>query len=103
MGNKRSQTGWNIRERHGTIARTRFLAQPLPMSVILRAVGPSILVARFDPAQTCMLRSEQIQQLAYHVARVLTGQGSAVSEWEYFGIEVEVEPDSDQGDEPPGR
>ena len=73
------------------------------MSAILRARGPSVLVARFDPARTGMLRSEQIQQLAYHVARVLTGQGSAVSEWEYFGIDVEVEADSDQGDEPLGQ
>ena len=73
------------------------------MSVILRALGPSVLVARFDPAQTGRLRSEQVQQLAYHVARVLTGKGSAVSEWQYFGIDVELEPDSDQGDEAAGQ
>lgn len=67
--------------------------------MILRASGPSVAVIRFDTARTGAIRPEQRKQIAYHIARLIAGEGTAASEWEYFGISVEVKPDSDGGNE----
>lgn len=59
---------------------------------ILKAAGPSILRLGFDPARVATLRPEQVKDIAYHLARLLTGEGSAASEWEHFGIKVDLRP-----------
>jgi hypothetical protein len=65
---------------------------------ILRASTACITVIRFDPTRTCSLRREEIDHLAYHVARLITGQGTAASEWTHLGFSVELEEDMDQSD-----
>ena len=60
---------------------------------VLRATGATAAHLRFDTARTGALRVEQREQLAYHIARLIAGEGTAASEWEYFGISIEVEPD----------
>ncbi len=69
------------------------------MTRFLRAKGPSVAVIRFDATRTAGLRREQVDQLAYHIARLLTGEDTADSEWQHLGLSIEVEPDSDGGDE----
>jgi hypothetical protein len=44
-------------------------------------------------------RREEVDHLAYHVARLITGQGTAASEWAHFGFSIELEDDTDQGDD----
>ena len=53
---------------------------------------------RFDPARTSSLRREEVDHLACHVALLITGQGTAASEWAHFGFSIELEEDMDQGD-----
>ena len=65
---------------------------------ILRASIASIAVIRFDPTRTCSLRREEVDHLAYHVARLITGQGTAASEWTHLGFAIELQEDTDQGD-----
>ena len=60
---------------------------------MLKAIGETAAHLRFDTARTSALRVEQREQLAYHIARLIAGEGTAASEWEYFGISIEVEPD----------
>ena len=64
-----------------------------PYSHVLKATGETAAHLRFDTARTGALRVEQRDQLAYHIARLIAGEGTAASEWEYFGISIEVEPD----------
>lgn len=59
---------------------------------ILKASGPSVLRIGFDPHQLASLRKEQVDDLAYHLIRVLRGEGSAVSEWEHLGLRVDLRP-----------
>ena len=49
----------------------------------------------FDTEQTRIMRREERQHLAYHIGRLLSGEATAAMEWEHFGIELEVEADSD--------
>ena len=66
---------------------------------ILRASTASMAVIRFDPTRTCSLRREQVDHLAYHVARLITGQGTAANEWTHLGFSIELEEDMDQGED----
>jgi hypothetical protein len=66
---------------------------------ILKADGPSVAVIHFDATRTAGLRRDEIDRLAYHVARLLAGERTASAEWEHLGMKVEVEPDSDGGPE----
>jgi hypothetical protein len=61
---------------------------------ILKAAGPSVAVIHFNASKTARLRSDEIEHLAYHVVRLLSGQGTAASEWVHLGFSVEVEPGS---------
>ena len=58
----------------------------------LRASGPSILRIGFDPDEIASLRPEQRQDIAYHLVRLLSGEGSAQSEWEHAGMRVDLRP-----------
>ena len=60
---------------------------------MLKAIGETAAHLRFDTARTGALRPEQRDHIAYHIARLIAGEGTAASEWEYFGISIEVEPD----------
>ena len=62
-------------------------------SQVLKAIGETAALLRFDTARTSALRVEQREQLAYHIARLIVGEGTAASEWKYFGVSIEVEPD----------
>jgi len=87
---------------HGTPARPsgrRTCSRKSAMSKILKASGPTVAILRFDTARTSGMRPEQVQQITYHIGRLLTGQGTARSEWDYFGISIDVEDDCDQGEE----
>jgi hypothetical protein len=46
----------------------------------LKAEGPSILRIGFDPGRLRRLRHAEVEDIAYHIARVLTGEASAVLE-----------------------
>lgn len=61
-------------------------------SRILKATQPSILRIGFDPAKVASLRPEQLKDIAYHLARVLAGQGSAEDEWLHVGLKVDLRP-----------
>ena len=63
---------------------------------ILRASTASIAVIRFDPTRTCSLRREEVDHLAYHIARLITGQGTAASEWTHLGVSIALEEDIDR-------
>ena len=67
-----------------------------PRSSILRAMGRSVARIRFDSRRLSFLRREEVDQLTYHVARLLTGQGTARSEWEHLGLDIEVTADTEQ-------
>ena len=56
----------------------------------LKAEGPSILRIGFDPGRLGRLRHEEVGDIAYHIARVLTGEASAVLEWERNGMKVDL-------------
>lgn len=62
------------------------------MSKTLHADGPNILRIGFTPEQWRALLPDQRQQLFYHFNRVLSGETSAVSEWEFLGLRVDVKP-----------
>jgi len=64
---------------------------------VLKAVGPSVAVIHFDALRVSSLRRDEVEHLAYHVTRLLTGQGTARSEWQHLGLMIEVEPDTDDG------
>ena len=66
---------------------------------ILRASTACIAVIRFDPTRTCSLRREEVDHLASPVARLITGQGAAASEWTHLGFSIELEEDMDQSDD----
>lgn len=61
---------------------------------VFEAHGPSRALIRFDPDRISKLRPEQISDLAYQVARLLTGQRSAAMEWAHVGFSMTVEADS---------
>jgi len=63
---------------------------------ILKATGKSVLRIGFDPNEIAKLRAEQRSDLAYHLARILAGEGSAESEWEHVGIKVDLRPWQDR-------
>jgi hypothetical protein len=46
----------------------------------LKADGPSILRIGFDPERLSELRGTKVEDIAYHIARVLTGEARAVVE-----------------------
>ena len=62
---------------------------------VLKAIGRTVALIRFDPARTGGMRGDERHHLAYHIGRLLTGETTAESEWEHFDIAIEVEPDSD--------
>lgn len=66
---------------------------------VLKATGQTVARIRFDAGRTAGMRGDERHQIAYHVARLLAGEGTAASEWEHFGITIEVEADSDGGEE----
>jgi hypothetical protein len=70
---------------------------------IPRASTASVVVIRFDPARTCSFRREEVDHLAYPVARLITGQGTAASEWTHLGFSIELEEKMDQSDDHLGR
>ncbi len=45
----------------------------------------------FDTRRTRQMCPQERQHLAYHVGRLLTGEGSAAMEGEHFGIQLEFE------------
>lgn len=63
------------------------------------AAGPSVAVIHLDAGKTAGFRRDQIDHPAYHLARLLTGQGTATAEWEHLGLSIDVEMDSDGGPE----
>lgn len=65
-----------------------------PRSSILKATGRSVARIRFDSQQLAFLRREQVDHLSYHFGRLLTGQGTARSEWEHLGLDIEVTTDA---------
>jgi hypothetical protein len=60
--------------------------------MIVKATGPSILRVGFDPESFKALREAQKEHVVYHLTRILAGEGSAASEWEYLGMKVSVVP-----------
>ncbi|GAC1428970.1 MAG: hypothetical protein NVSMB6_28590 [Burkholderiaceae bacterium] len=70
-----------------------------PSKRVLQAIGQAVAHIWFDTERTRMMRREERQHLAYHIGRLLSGEGTAAMEWEHFGIELEVEADSDGGPE----
>jgi hypothetical protein len=64
---------------------------------ILRASTACAAVIRFDPIRTSSMRREEVDHFAYHVARLITGQGTAASDWTHYGFSIELEEDMDQG------
>lgn len=64
----------------------------MPDKRILKATGPSVLRIGFDPDRVASLRPEMRQDIAYHLARVLAGEGSAEDEWAHFGLRVALQP-----------
>lgn len=63
---------------------------PNSKPTMLKADGPSILRVGFDPKQFAALRNDEREHFAYHLIRVLSGEASAVSEWSYLGMKVDV-------------
>lgn len=68
----------------------------MPDKHILKATEPSILRIGFDPEQIAKLHPTQVDDIAYHLARILRGEGSAASEWEHVGLRVSLTPWSGQ-------
>ena len=66
---------------------------------VLKASGATVAHMWFNTDRTSMMRTEERDHLAYHIGRLLSGEGTAAMEWEHFGIAVEVEADSDGGPE----
>lgn len=60
---------------------------------VFEARGPSIALIRFDPDRISKLRPEELNDLAYHVSRLLTGQRTAAMEWAHLGFSMTVEAD----------
>jgi hypothetical protein len=58
------------------------------MSKYLKLEGPSEVRIRLDPAQLATRRAAEIDHLAYHIARLLRGEATAVMEWECLGLTV---------------
>jgi hypothetical protein len=58
----------------------------------LKLEGPSEVRIRVDPAQLATLRAAEIDHLAYHIARLLRGDATAVMEWEHLGVGVDTRP-----------
>ena len=65
----------------------------------LKATGPSVAVIHFNPRRTARLRGDEVDHLTYHITRLLTGEGTASSEWAHLGLHVELEADTDGGTE----
>jgi hypothetical protein len=59
---------------------------------VVKATGPSILRIGFDPEKFAKLRPEQKTHVVYHLTRILEGEDSAVLEWEYFDMKVDLRP-----------
>jgi hypothetical protein len=66
---------------------------------VLKANGPSVAVIHFDALKVVSLRRDEVDHLAYHVTRLLTGERTASAEWEHLGMKIEVGPDGDGGPE----
>ena len=62
-------------------------------------MGRSVARIRFDSSRLGLLRREQVDQLSYHVGRLLTGQGTARSEWEHLGLDIDVTNDTERDPE----
>jgi len=57
------------------------------------AKGPTKATIRFDPERISRLRPEEVDSLAYHVARLLTGKETAAMEWAHYGFAMVLEDD----------
>ena len=64
------------------------------MPKILRAKGSTTVTLRFDPATIAGRNPRELEPIAYHFKRLLTGEGTAEGEWNYLGVEISVEADS---------
>jgi hypothetical protein len=64
---------------------------------ILKAVGSSVAVIRFDTASFGALRRDQVDHAVYHIARLLAGESTAESEWAHLGMTIVVRPDDGGG------
>lgn len=63
----------------------------------LKALGPSVVVIRFDPVKFASLRRDEVDHAAYHIARLLAGEGTAESEWTHLGMKIVVRADDGGG------
>jgi hypothetical protein len=67
---------------------------------MMQATGPTTAIMHFDTERVSKLRPEQVNHIAYHIARLLAGERTSEREWLDAGIMVEIERDTDQGNEP---
>jgi hypothetical protein len=77
----------------------RGLLSTQPDKRVLQANGRTVAHIWFDTDRTRMMRREERQHLAYHIGRLLSGEATAAMEWKHFGIDLEIEAASDQGEE----
>jgi hypothetical protein len=63
----------------------------------LKATGPSVVVIRFDAAKFASLRRDEVDHAAYHLARLLAGEGTAESEWTHLAMKIVVRSDDGGG------
>lgn len=64
---------------------------PIP-SPTLAAKGRCVVRIGVDSERIAKLRPSEISDIAYHLARVIRGEPSAIMEWEHFGMKVDVIP-----------
>jgi hypothetical protein len=58
----------------------------------LEADSPSVLRFGFDPERLSKLRGTEIDDIAYHIARVLIGKASALIKWERHEMKADLRP-----------
>ena len=63
----------------------------------LKALGPSVVVIRFDSVKFASLRRDEVDHAAYHIARPLAGEDTSESEWTHLGMKIVVRPDDGGG------
>jgi hypothetical protein len=59
---------------------------------VIKANGPSILRIGFDPQKFRSLSQSEQDHVVYHLTRLLSGEASAVLEWDHLGMKVDVVP-----------
>lgn len=63
------------------------------------AKGRCIVRIGVDPERIAKLRPTEISDIAYHLARVIRGEPSAIMEWEHWGLKVDVIPWAERPEE----